>query len=441
MQTYDRDLADVFVTQSEIARSIAEQLHVKLSSSEEAAIEKRPTNDLTAFDLYVHAKALQSNAMFNARREENFREAIGLLEQAVARDPSFLLAYCRLARGHDALYFNGFDRTATRRASAAAAVQAALRLAPDSGEAHFALATHLFRGYRDFDHARAELAIARQLLPNDPDVFALAGLMDHHQTRNEDAVRNLERALELDPRDIDFLQLLAVVYEWLRRFPEMEATLDRALAVAPADPLTRVERGLADLFWRADTRRLHTTIESIVVEDPKGVKGIGWHWSLLALCERDSAAIERIHKSDPEDGLTEGLGAWIKGDRERARVAFTVARDEQAKIVKAQPDHAQGVSLLGLMEATLGRKEEALLAGRRAVEMLPANQGEQNIAILAIIAAWVGEKDLAIEQLELAVRRPNSFEVQYGYLKLHPFWDPLRGDPRFEKIVASLAPK
>jgi hypothetical protein len=109
--------------------------------------------------------------------------------------------------------------------------------------------------------------------------------------------------------------------------------------------------------------------------------------------------------------------------------------------VEAQPDHAQAVSLLGLMEATLGRKEEALLAGRRAVEMLPANQGGQNIAILAIIAAWVGEKDLAIEQLELAVRRPNSFEVQYGYLKLHPFWDPLRGDPRFEKIVASLAPK
>ena len=184
--------------------------------------------------------------MFNARREENFREAIGLLEQAVARDPSFLLAYCRLARAHDALYFNGFDRTATRLASAAAAVQAALRLAPDSGEAHFALATHLFRGYYDFDHAREELAIARKLLPNDPAVFALAGLMDHHQTRHEDAVRNLERALELDPRDIDFLQLLAVVYNWLRRFPEMEATLDRALAVAPADPLTRVERGLVD---------------------------------------------------------------------------------------------------------------------------------------------------------------------------------------------------
>ena len=119
-------------------------------------------------------------------------------------------------------------------------------------------------------------------------------------------------------------------------------------------------------------------------------------------------------------------------------------RDEQAKIVKAQPDDAQAVSLLGLLEATLGRKEEALLAGRRAVELLPANknaEGGQNIAILAIIAAWVGEKDLAIEQLELAARRPNSYEVQYGYLKLHPFWDPLRGDPRFEKIVASLAPK
>jgi TolB-like protein/Tfp pilus assembly protein PilF len=437
-QSYDRDLAKMSAMQSEMARSIAGQLHAKLLSSEQAAIEKRPTTDLVAYDLYLRATTLLANTTWHERREERFKEAVDLLEQATARDPSFLLAYCKLAGTHDALYRYGINRTAEGLASAETAVQKALRLAPDSGEAHLAFATHL-RTSGDYKRARDELAIARQQLPNDPTLFALAGDLDDLEQRYEEAGQQFERAVELDPRNIDLLHRLAIAYEHLRRYPQMAATLDRALVVAPGDALTRVQRGMVDLFWRADTRRLHATIESIALEDPKGIKGLGFSWSMLALCERDAAAIERMHKLIKDDNLDNGLVAWVAGDSQKARIAFTLARDEIAKLVETQSDHALWISLFGLLEATLGRKEEALRACRRAIEL--EGKKAEIVGNFAMAAAWLGEKDLAIEQLETAVRLSNSFEVQYGYLKLHPFWDPLRGDPRFEKIVASLAPK
>jgi tetratricopeptide (TPR) repeat protein len=142
-------------------------------------------------------------------------------------------------------------------------------------------------------------------------------------------------------------------------------------------------------------------------------------------------------------GFGEALIARLAKDEAKAREAFAAARAEQQKSVQAQPNYGPALSVLGLIDAALGRKEQALQEGRQAVEMLPVEKdsvgGPAVIEYLAIIAAWVGEKDLALEQLERAVRLPNT--LSYGQLKLLPYWDPLRGDPRFEKIVASLAPK
>ena len=211
-QTYDRDLADVFAIQSEIARAIADQLQAKLSPIEKAGIEQRPTADLAAFDLYTRARTLRLTAFFSALVKTNMLQAIDLLNQAVARDPAFLLAWCELAIAHDNLYFLGNDHTAARLALAEGAVQTALRLRPDAGEAHLARAGHLYRGYLDYDGARAELAIAQRTLPNDPQTFELAGYIDRRQGRWESSARNLERAIELDPRNFfypatDFAQL------------------------------------------------------------------------------------------------------------------------------------------------------------------------------------------------------------------------------------------
>src|SRR5438477_3963139 len=452
-QTYDRDLADVFAIQSEIAKTIAEQLQAKLSLTEKAAIEQRPTADLAAFDLYTRAKMLRQT---NSRvlGTNNRLQAVGLLNQAVALDPTFLLAWCELAITHDLLYFLDHDHTATRLALAKAAVQTALRLRPNQGEAHLALAHHLYQGYLDYDRARAELAIAQRTLPNDPFIFVVAGIMDRRQGRWAESTRNLERVIELDPRNSYAFQNLSFDYQDLRRYADMAAVLDRALAIAPKDVHMRVERALVDLDWRADSRPLHTTIEAILVEDPGAAATLANHWLVLALCERDpvAAAQALVALSDNTFGpeviplyrpFGEGVVARVRGDAAAVRAAFTIARVQQEEATRAQPDYAPALCALGLIDAALGRKEEALREGRRAVELLPVARdslgGADMIQGFAIICAWIGEKDLALQQLAISAQIPGG--VTYGQLKLHPFWDPLRGDPRFEKIVASLAPK
>ena len=452
-QTYDRDLADVFAIQSEIAKTIAEQLQTKLSLTEKAAIEQRPTANLAAFDLYTRAKMLRQT---NSRvlGTNNRLQAVGLLNQAVALDPTFLLAWCELAITHDLLYFLDHDHTATRLALAEAAVQTALRLRPNQGEAHLALAHHLYQGYLDYDRARAELAIAQRTLPNDPFIFVVAGIMDRRQGRWAESTRNLERVIELDPRNSYAFQNLSFNYQDLRRYADMAAVLDHALAIAPKDVHMRVERALIDLDWRADSRPLHTTIEAILVEDPGAAATLANHWLVLALCERDpvAAAQALVALSDNTFGpeviplyrpFGEGVVARVRGDAAAVRAAFTIARVQQEEATRAQPDYAPALCALGLIDAGLGRKEEALREGRRAVELLPVARdslgGADMIQGFAIICAWIGEKDLALQQLAISAQIPGG--VTYGQLKLHPFWDPLRGDPRFEKIVASLAPK
>jgi len=450
-QTYDRDLADVFAIQSEIAKSIADQLQAKLSPSEKSAIERPPTSDITAFELYAQAKNVL--AIRNARA--NLLEAADLLNQAVTRDPAFFKAYCQLAHTHDRLYFLGYDHTPARLALAEAAIQTAFRLRPDAGEAHLARAQNLYRGYLEYDAALAELEVAGQTLPNDAGVFELKGYIQRRQGKQEEAVRSLERAIDLDPRNTFTLQQIALSYHHLRRFAEEKSVLDRALAIEPNDVDSKEARAFVEFHWKADTRPLHQMLDSIRATNPAATQSIADGWLICALAERDAGAAknaaiaaganppftdEAVNFSRP---FVEGVIARMTKDDEKARSAFTVARAEQEKIIQAQPNYGPPLCVLGLIDAGLGRKEEALREGRRAVELLSVEKDPINgIAMIkysAMIAAWVGDNDLACEQLAVAIRPPSR--LTYGQLKLLPFWDPLRGDPCFKKIVASLAPK
>jgi TolB-like protein/DNA-binding winged helix-turn-helix (wHTH) protein/Tfp pilus assembly protein PilF len=454
-QTYDRDVADLFAVQSEIAQTIAQQLHAKISPAEKRDIERPPTADLTAFDLYTRAKDLSQRAPFSNSGKKDLLEAASLLNQAVTRDPAFFLAYCQLAFTHDYLYFFGLDRTPARLALAEAAIQAAFRLRPDAGEAHLARAENLYRGYLDYDGALAELEVAHQSLPNNRHLFYVTGAIQRRQGRWEESIRSLERAVGLDPRNIQMLQEIAASYGFLRRSAEAKSAYDRALAIEPNDVETKVAQAHGELDWKADTRPLHQLIDWIRATNPAAIPRIADTWVICALAERDAAAAkdalmaagensplnnEAVHFNRP---FVEGVVARIKDEDEKAREAFTAARGEQEKIVHAQPDYGPPLCVLGLIEAALGQKQEALRDGRRAVELLPierdAINGALMIEYLAMIAAWVGEKDLACQQLGIVVGYPGP--LSYGELKLLPFWDPLRGDPRFEQIVASLAPK
>jgi TolB-like protein/class 3 adenylate cyclase/Tfp pilus assembly protein PilF len=453
-ERYDRDVADVFGIESELAGKIVAQLQAQISPSEKAAIEQKPTADLTAHDLYIHAKTLITTAVFSTPQAESLSEAVRLLNEAIERDPAFALAYYQLAHTHDLLYFTGTDHTPAQLAMADEAIQSLTRLLPNSGEAHLALAKHLYWGYLDYDRARNELSVAQKSLPNEPWAFVLTGYIDRRQARWDESTKNLERAVELDPQNPAILQQLALSYDSLRRYADEERVYDRAIAVTPKDAALRAARVEVELNWHADPRPLISTVEAFVAQDSSEAKHLAWVWIRGALCKRDFDGARRALAALPNDGCyddsipfprfwCEGLVAQLGGDKAAAHAAFTSTRSEAAKMVADQPNYAEGVCVLGMADAALGHKDEAIREGRRAVELLPVSKdairGPLLIQYLAFIYAWTGKKDLALEQLSVAARIPSH--LSYGHLRLHPYWDPLRGDPRFEKIVASLAPK
>jgi TolB-like protein/class 3 adenylate cyclase/Tfp pilus assembly protein PilF len=450
---YDRDLADVFAIQSEIAKTIADQLKAQISPSEKAAIEQAPTTDLVAFDLYERAKALWADATDPFQAKEKLPEAARLLNEAVGRDPHFMVGWCLLSRVDGAIYWYGFDRTSARLELAHGAAQAALRLQPDAGEAHLALAIYKYYGFLDYGGARSELAIARRRLPNNAEVFEYTGYVERREGHWEEGTRNLERALELDPRNLFILQQLTLSYLSQRRYADETRILDRVLTVVPGDPLTRIIQAEVALDWKADIKPYQTTLDGLIAENP-GIAPDVDHPD-YALCERTVTAAARMLTNYPRDGVStsygvncphaywEGIVARWQGDSVKAHSAFSAARTEVEKILEKQPNFAAALSLLGVIDAGLGRKEEGLREGRRACELLPISKDAIDGAALAVnlaqIYAWTGETDLAIEQIASVERVPNL--LSYGLLKLHPYWDSLRGDARFEKIVASLAPK
>jgi tetratricopeptide (TPR) repeat protein len=268
----------------------------------------------------------------------------------------------------------------------------------------------------------------------------------------------LERAVELDPRNFDILQQIAVSYQFLGRYAEAIAALDRALAIVPDNAETRAARGQFYLFWKADTRPLRQTIDAILAQGSGAIATAADNWFFCALAERDPAAAERALVALGDNpcwgestiylsrSFGEGLLARMTKDEARARTAFEAARAQQEKIVQAQPDYGPALCVLSIIDAALGRKDLALDEGRRAIALTPVEKdvinGSRVLQYFAITAAWAGDKELALQQLEAGLRAPAaSLMLSYGALKLLPFWDPLRGDPRFEKIVAELAPR
>ena len=453
-QAYDRDLGNLFAIQSEVAQHVAQELHARISPAEKLSIERPPTLDISAFDLYARASNLFLAATDSNSAKEDLLEAVDLLNQALARDPSYFEAYCQLGGIHDLLYVLGHDHSPRRLSLAEAAVDAALHLRPHAGEAHLARATHLYSGYLDYDAALTELERARKSLPDDCRVPELVGLIQERRGKFEEALPELERAAEMDPRNVYRLNLLAGPYWCLRRYREAREVYDRALAIEPNNVQVKIFRADLDLARKGDTRAEHQVIDALRDNNPGALHQIADSWVSCALADRDPiaakvaliAAGENTPLNDNavhfSHSFVEGWIARLGQNEINARAAFESARAEQEKIVEAEPDYAPPLCVLGVVDALLGRKNEALREGRRAIELLPVEKDAVNGPLMiqwyAVTAAWLGEKDLACEELATAARTPST--LSYGTLKL-PFWDPLRGDPRFEQIVASLAPK
>ena len=453
-ETYDRDLRDVFAIQSEIAQAIASQLQAKLSPREKTALAQAPTHDPVANSLYRQAIGLE----LHPPEHPNLLEAVRLLEEAVARDPQFLIAYCALSRMHLLLYFGGYDHSESRRELARVAIQKAVQIDPEAGEVHLAQAHYAYHGFRDYDRARAELDLARRTLPNEPTIYFTTAAIDRRQARWSDAIRNFERAAELDPRNHRNLVNAGWTYSRLRRFSEARGMYQRATAVsARGNYLARIEVVRIPLVREADNAPLRRELAAILAEDPAAGEGISEQLFWCAINDRDSAAVQRALAAIPPEGDEVGdnfVGPreWFVGfaaqtfnDPETARAAYTAARVLLGKTIRDQPDVAPAWGLIGRVDAALGRKAEAVREAQRACELLPLTKdawfGPWSIRDLALVYASTGETDLALAELEKILGIQSPGKVSYGELKLDPSWDPLRGDPRFEKMVADLAPK
>jgi len=454
-EQYDRNSSDLFTLQGEIAQKIADKLGVGVSPAEKTALQEAATADLISYERYLQAKDLIYDIALSTRQKEDLFQAVQLLDEAVARNPSFFDAYCQLAGAQDRIFFLGFDHTDARLNLAETVIQSIQQLRPELGETHLALAQHYYYAYRDYDRARQELVLARLTLPNESRIPLLAGYIDRRQGRWEKSLEEMTQALELNPRDFSVLQQIALTYEALGRYKEMVVTLDRMLAIAPTDVQSRVRRALVDLENRADPKPFQTAIDAILADDPNAALGFVNPWLLAVLREHDSVgaqhALSNMGTGECFDenvpfpkSWCEGLAAWVRGDESAAHAAFENVRKELAAEVLKQPDYAAALCALGVVDAVLGNKEAAIREGEHAVELTPVSknaiEGATLVRYLAVIYAWAGEKDRAIQRLAETTYLPGS-HISYGYLRLHPLWDPLRGDPRFEAITASLAPK
>jgi TolB-like protein/Tfp pilus assembly protein PilF len=451
-ETYDRTAADLFAIQSELAESIVAQLQAKLSPEQKADIEARPTQDLVAFELYLRAKQIVDSYLIAEDVRAELLSALQSLDQAIKRDPDFVSAYCYIARANDLLYFFDLDPT-DRILLAEAAVKAALRLRPDSAEAHFAMADFLFRCHRNYDGALKELAIARPGLPNDAAFFILSGYINRRRNNWAQAERDFSTAVALDPRNPNAYNLLADTYNLQRKHLLAAQVYDRVLAAGERTPI---------VFYRRDSALFNETgnstgLRQVLSENPDMDIGGGQtpYRVMFALIDHDFAEAERVLAASPREDFQdidysfyypkawfEAMIARAQGDSARANAAFSAARTILEQRLAVKPEDARTIAVLAQVDAGLGHKELAIQEAQHAVDLMPVSKDIYDGALvlegLAQVYTWTNEPDRAIELLQKLVEMPSY--VNYARLKLHPMWNPLRGDPRFEKIVNSLAP-
>jgi len=453
-ETYDRTAADLFAIQSELAQSIVTQLKAKLSPKQKAEIEERPTQDLVAFELYLQAKAIIDSYINATDVRAALLQALKSLEEAIQRDPNFVSAYCYAGRANDLLFFFDLDPTPDRIYLADAAVKTALRLRPDSAEAHFALADYLFRCKRDYDRALEELAIARPGLPNSTPFFILSGYINRRRNHFHEAERDFSTAFALDPRNPNAYNLLADTYVLQRRFPEAVHVSDNVLAAGEQTPIVRFRRATAILYGTGDTGPLREILTKY--PDMEFAGGHTPFRAWMAMLDGNYAEAERLLAASPRQDFQDidfsfyypkswyqAMIARAKGDSARATAAFRECREVLAQRLIVKPEHARTIAVLAQVDAGLGQKELALQEAQHAIDLMPISKDIYDGALvlegLAQVYTWSGDHDRAIELLQKLVSIPSY--INYGRLKLHPLWAPLRGDPRFEKIVNSLAPK
>jgi TolB-like protein/class 3 adenylate cyclase/Tfp pilus assembly protein PilF len=456
-QTYDRDLADVFAIQSEIAKAIADQLQAKLSPQEKQRVEEIPTGNTEAYAFYLRANQIERNP--DTLLEDN-KAAGQLYRQAIELDPNFALAHARLA-STCAEIFHYDEPTDAWRTKARTEAEIALRLQPSLAEAHFALGQCIYWMDQDYERALEQFETASRLSPSNGDIGRLIAAVKRRQGKWQASLEEYERVARIDPQNPNTVRELIFTNTSTRRWPEAAQWAKRLRTMAPASLVAKIQSGYVDFWWKGDTRLL----KSLSSEVPAGVDPDG----VLTSCRWDVAMIERdfagaqtalttstvTEISYTNAGATpksflQGCIDLAQGNQAWAQKSFEVARPAFEKAVEEAPLSANRHANLGWFYAFAGRKDDAIREGRRAVELLPESKDAVDGAImncyLALIYARVGENDLAISLIERLLKTPGAvdstnYSITINDLKYRWEWDPIRNDPRFQKLVTSLAPQ
>ena len=463
---YEGHLADVFAIQREITREVVDQLRATLTPGERAAIDEPPTTDPVAYDLYL--QATQGPQQFNgpAALRKGMEKKLALLNQAVARDPKFMLAYCVIAESHDEIVGDMFDATPEEKAVdhrtlADLALQKARLLRPDDGLLHLAQAQHFLLGSPDIAASQIEIDLARRTLPNNSDVEQIAGLIARNDGRWDEAVRCFERALALQPHETGILTPLSRLYRVMRRYPEAEATSAKLLALrtGPDALYDRFLQATIPLEEKADVEPMRAVLAT--VKPGEDLDYLVVYPLILALCTHDADAVSRALATVPAGhpiryqglnfpkGWFEGVAARMRGDESAARVAFASARAEIEPVTQANPTDAVTLALLAVTDAGLGHGDDASRDAQHTFEILVKKKATGKAprvgCLLAVAYAWLGQRDLAFSTLAELVDKPAGVvlldQPTYGDFLLNPVWDPLRDDPRFAVLLKKLAPK
>jgi tetratricopeptide (TPR) repeat protein len=451
-ERYDRDLADVFAIQSEIAKAIADQLEAKLSPQEKARVEEKPTGNTEAYAFYLRANQIARNP---DTLLEDYKAAVQLYMQAIALDPDFALAHARLASAA-AEIFHYYEPTDAWKMKARTEAEIALRLQPNLAEGHFALAQCIYWMDQDYGRALEQFEITSRLSPGNGDIGRLIAAIKRRQGKWPESLAEYERVEKIDPQNPNIVRELLITNTAMRRWPEAAQWAERMRAMAPASLVAKIQSGYVDFWWKGDTRLLKSLLSQVPAgTDPDGII-TSCRWD-VAMIDRDFAAARRaLQTSELNDFSYTNAGATPKtflqgcielaeGKQTQAQELFETARPNFEKAVEEAPLSADRHANLGWFYAFAGRKNEAIREGRRAVELKPESKDAVDGAImncyLALIYARVGENDLAISLIERLLKTPGAvdsvdYSITVNDLKYRWEWDPIRNDPRFQRLIA-----
>jgi TolB-like protein/Tfp pilus assembly protein PilF len=453
-QTFDREIKNVFVVESEVAQQIADVLKARLSPEEASALAKAPTRNAAAYDSFLKAEYAVHKAIATLEQTD-YQSADREYRQAIALDPDFALAYARLAYSQMGQHWNLKPFTAAQLADVKSSVDRALALAPDLAEAHLALGYYHYWGYRHYDEATAQFERALQLAPSNFQGTTALGFIHRRKGEWPQALAALEKAIQIAPRDANTIGEYGITYTLLRRYPEAETQLTRALAVDPDVTNAKDFLLMGRLFGRGDLAGARAAFEPPAP------------WRIPANTSTGGDVIylinPRVYADVFERHFDVAIKAWdsapIASDDDRiarraALIAIKVIAGERQSVqsecqqlkplIDAQltgsPTSLALLQQASWVDVCLGLNTEAIATARRAVDLLPISKdayyGPYQAEGLAEIDAHAGNPDEALKIIEQLLVIPAGASTTIERLKRDPLWDPLRGDPRFAQLIA-----